>query len=484
MTDDQSLLPRRTTTGINGLDEVLGGGLFVGGVYLIAGRPGAGKTVLANQISFSHARNGGRILYVTLLAESHARMLLLMEQMSFFNEDAVGSSLQYISAYQTLEKEKLAGLLRLLRNSTREHNATMLVIDGLLTANDLAETDIELKKFIHEIQVLAELTECTTILLRGAHDTVHSYPERTMTDGLILLSSTRVGMRVVRELEVQKHRGTAHFMGGNFFDISKNGISVYPRTEANIGLSPNNDDEGSDTLVASGAKSLDVLLGGGLPFGSTTLVLGSPGIGKTTFGLQFLDEGARANEQCLYMGFGEPPTRIVRKGASSGLDLASHIKNGTLEIHCYSPQEPLADKLVAVLFENITRRKVQRLFIDGFDGFRAGLIYPDRVQSFAISVDKELKSRNVTTLWSEEIGVFAPELVLPTGCAQTVDNIVIMRYVDEKPKLRRFISVLKMSNRRYETSPLPFEITDRGVIVGTQKATSKVAKKISRRGRE
>jgi len=468
MTDDANAPFRRHPTGIPGLDDVLGGGLFVGAVYLIAGRPGSAKTTLSNQVAFDHVRRGGRALYVSLLAESHARMLAMLESMSFFRAEVVGDSLRYLSGYQALEKEKLGGLMRMLRASVRDHRATMLVIDGLLTASDLAENDVDLKKFIHEVQVLSELSGCTTLLLRGGHDTHENYPERTMADGLLLLTARRVGMRSVREIEVQKHRGSAHVLGSSFFEISGSGLTVFPRTEARIGLDLVGRDDGAAARVPTGVDGLDVLLEGGIAARSTTMLLGSPGVGKTLLGLHFLEAGARNHEPCLYFGFCESPTRIFRKAGDVGIDLASHAQAGMLEVQWHSPQEPVADQLAELLFENVRRRNVRRVFIDAFEGFRSGLIYPERAQAFGISVARELRSLGATTMFSEEFtGRSGPEPVLPEGTSEMVDNVLFLRHVERRAQLHRLISVVKISDHDYQTAMREFVITPRGVqIVG------------------
>ncbi|HEY1814700.1 MAG TPA: ATPase domain-containing protein [Kofleriaceae bacterium] len=467
MTDEDQSIVKHHSSGISGLDQLLGGGLFVGGVYLLAGRPGAGKTLLSHQIAFDHTARGGRVLYVTLLAESHARMLALMESMSFFRGEDVGTSLQYISGYQALEKDKLAGLVQVIRSAVRSHRATLLVVDGLLTAHDLADTDIELKKFVHEIQILAELAGCTTLLLRGAHDVEASYPERTMADGLVLLSTRHIGMRSVREIEVQKHRGSAHVMGSSFFEISNKGLTIFPRTETRFGVAMTS--ERDDDVVATGVASLEAVFRGGLPARSSTMLLGSPGSGKTLLGLQFLEAGARAGDRTLYFGFNEAPARIVRKAKTIGVDLESYVRSGLLDIQWHAPQEPLSDKLAEMLFDSIRQRHVRRVFIDGAEGFAAGLVYPERRLPFSISLDNELRLQGVTALMSEQVpAVLGGDFVLPLGATEIVDNIVLLRHIEDGTHFRRLASVIKMRDQQFETSVREFEITSRGIRLRAQ----------------
>src|SRR5690242_16395890 len=114
----------RLLTGMRGLDAVLNGGLFKGGVYIVAGRPGAGKTILGNQICFTHTQLGERALFVTLLSETHGRMLANLQNMRFFDPSRIGTSLHYLNGYMTLEKDGLPGVLKLLRDGVRQHKAS------------------------------------------------------------------------------------------------------------------------------------------------------------------------------------------------------------------------------------------------------------------------------------------------------------------------------------------------------------------------
>ncbi len=283
MTEDDSE-PKsleRVPSGIPGLDVILRGGFFQGGVYMILGRPGAGKTILGNQICFSHVAAGGRALFVTLLTESHARMIAHLHGMEFFRPEHVGTSLIYASGYEVLEKEKLKGLLGLLRRVVRDHQATLLVIDGIITAGAMAESELEMKKFVLELQILVELVGCTTLLLTGANQNDEDqYPQRTMVDGLVRLDLEPAGMWTTRTIEVLKFRGAGVILGRHLFEITNAGITIHPRMEALLG-SDSRRPGGKRAPLSFGIESLDGMLGGGLRSGSITMVLGSPGSGKT-----------------------------------------------------------------------------------------------------------------------------------------------------------------------------------------------------------
>ena len=186
MTDDSD----RISTGISGLDTILGGGVFEGGIYIIQGAPGAGKTILGNQICFAQAARGQNALYVTLLAESHARMMGHMRRLAFFDENVIPDRMSYIGAFKMLEDDGLRGLLDVVRREVRTRQAGILVLDGLITLHEKAKSNLELKKFIHELQTQAAFSNCTMFLLTSAFNAPEFSPEHTMVDGVIELQSS------------------------------------------------------------------------------------------------------------------------------------------------------------------------------------------------------------------------------------------------------------------------------------------------------
>ena len=481
MTDETKLLVR-LPSGIVGLDALMGGGMFVGGIYLVIGRPGLGKTILANQVSYAHAAAGGKVVYLTLLTESHARMIVTLETMTFFQPEAVGTSVHYISGFKSLEQEKLDGLLGLLRKILREHKATLLVIDGLVTAGALADTAVDLKRFIHELQALLEIIGCSALLLTGVDtDEGSNYAQRTMVDGLIGLSARRTGMHIVREIEIQKHRGSDHILGASFYEISDDGIRIYPRTEATFGLQRPVEPQKASKPTPTGIKGLDAMLRGGLPPCSTTMVLGTPGSGKTLLGLSFLAAGTGARETGLYFGFLESSPQIAAKAQSIGLALL-HPAHGGVEIQWNATQEDLADRLADRLLESIRRKRVKRLFIDGLGGFERALVYRERLVPFLTSLTNELRRLGVTTLISEDTsGLQVPGIdARAEGVAAMMDGILFVRQVDSQAGQRRLLSILKLREGSYDSAARELEITARGLVVG---ASASSGRPRPRRGR-
>jgi circadian clock protein KaiC len=351
--------PRRMSTGVAGLDVLVNGGLMRGGIYLLMGRPGTGKTTLGNQMCFSHVRGGERAGYVTLLAESQARMLGNLQSMAFFDSGPIGSSLFYVGGYLALREKRLPGLLELLRRFIRDEKITLLVLDGVSSAQAMAESPIALKEFLVELQMLCTMSDCTALLLANLDAEDANGPEHSMVDGLLELTLHRSLQRTLREIEVIKFRGSEHMLGRHDLEISAQGVVVRPRTEelAVRYLPPPGR---STALLSTGIPGLDEMLGGGLLSGSTSMLLGFSGSGKTTVGVHFLDAGASAGEACIYFGFYESPERLIQGAQGIGLDLAGHVASGALDLVWQPPMRHGLDGLADRLLDNVRARGVKR----------------------------------------------------------------------------------------------------------------------------
>src|ERR1700738_3328685 len=357
----------RVPTGIPGLDTVLRGGFLKAGIYIVRGEPGSGKTIFGKQFCFNHAAAGHHAIYVTLLAETHDRMMQHMQTMSFFEPARIPDGLYYVNGFRVLEEDGIKGFINLLRREIRTQNATLLVLDGLIVTEESSGSDPEFRKCILELQAHIAIEGCTALLLTNDRRNTY-HPEDTMVDGLIELHDVLFGTQAERELEVRKLRGTDALRGRHSFRITDGGIVVYPRIEALLAR-PSAVDQWPDERCATGVNQLDAMIGGGIPRGTTTLVLGASGSGKTSLGLHFLSQSS-AQDPGLFFGFYETPLRLRVKAAGLGIKLDGLIEQGHLEILWHPPTEDILDALGNRLLDAVRRRRVKRLVIDGLLGFQ------------------------------------------------------------------------------------------------------------------
>jgi circadian clock protein KaiC len=453
----------RLPTGIPGLDTVLQGGFLKAGIYIVRGEPGAGKTIFGNQFGFNHVAAGHRAVYVTLLAETHDRMMQHMQTMSFFDPARIPDGLYYVNGFRVLEEDGIKGFIDLLRREIRTHNATLLVLDGLVVTEESSASDRDFRKFIHELQAHIAIEGCTALLLtNGRRDDYH--PEHTMVDGVIELHDVLFGMQAERELEVRKLRGTDALRGRHSFRITDEGIVVYPRIEVLLAR-PSAHDEWPDERCATGVGQLDAMLCGGIPRGTATLVLGASGAGKTSLGLHFLSQSS-AQEPGLLFGFYETPLRLRLKAAHIGIKLDGLIEQSILEILWHPPTEDILDALGNRLLEVVRRRGVKRLVIDGLLGLQEiAADRPHRIGRFLTALANELRVLKVTTLYTAEtrnlIGAVIEGPAI--GLSTIAENLILLRYVEIRSQLRRLISVVKMRDSDFDPSLREFRIRGTGI---------------------
>ena len=176
----------RVPSGVKGLDEILRGGFFGGGLYIVEGPPGVGKTILGNQICFNQASAGSKVLYVTLIAETVGRMLLNIKGLKFFNEDQVGNGICLCQRLQRVEEKGLTGCSTCCEKKLPARKATTLIVDGFASASDHAQSHEELKLFVQQLQTQADAADCTVFLLTNPSEHKPS-SEETMVDGIINL---------------------------------------------------------------------------------------------------------------------------------------------------------------------------------------------------------------------------------------------------------------------------------------------------------
>lgn len=479
MTDDAAALPR-LSTGVPGLDRVLQGGLFQRSVYLIEGPPGSGKTILGNQICHYHAAQGAQVVYLTLLAESHARMIGHLRGMGFFRPDLVAKSVHYISGFKVLEDERLSGLLRSIRETVTPRKAALLVIDGLASVIQTATTEQDYKKFIHELQALAALSGCTVLMLASSERNETERPEDAIVDGIIELMDEVRMLRPLRHLQINKLRGADPVRGKHTLNIDQRGISVLPRIEAQLLRLPEEARLAPGTArIGFGIRELDAMLSGGLPACSTTMLLGPTGTGKTILSLQFLAAGAAKGERGLFFGFFERPHTLIEKSRRIGLGLDAAEKQGLVRF----AWEPFGEASIDVLGDRLLRlireHQPKRLCIDGMQGFQQAVDFPDRLRAVLSAIVDDLEAQHITTLYTVETTELMEAVIRApiNGISAVTHNMLLLRHLEVNRELNKVISIVKLRDSGFDATARNFRVTTTGIVLSLPPPGAAVARR-------
>jgi circadian clock protein KaiC len=435
---------KRLKSAVPGLDDILCGGFVEGASYILRGRPGAGKTILANQVAFAQAREGNSIMYVTLLAESHERLFEALSTLDFYDAQHVGSNMIYLSLFQTLRSEGLDAVVTMLRKEMARRNPTMLVVDGLLTARDAADDSLDVKTFVAELQANAAFSRCTILLLTSAQPGDAS-PEHTMVDGVIELHEDFAGARTSRRLQVTKSRGSNALSGLHHYEITQGGMAVFPRLEALLSH-PSMLDAAPPERLPSGVDGFDELIGGGVPAASVTLAMGPSGTGKTTLGLSFL--------KLATPSFAESPQRLFRKANAIGIDLESMVASKAVTLLWRPLTESLVDKIAYDLLDAVAAVNACRVVIDGYSALERTMLDKTRVVEFFSALGNELKGRGATVLATWETrNLFGLSTESPTPeISGIVDNLLLLQQHPAGADLRRVVGILKIRDGYYPSS--------------------------------
>ena len=260
-------------------------------------------------------------------------------------------------------------------------------------------------------------------------------------------------------------RGVAQITGAHEFSITGAGLVVHPRRESIAGR--NRPPEGPQVGLGTGIPGLDAMLGGGLLSYSSTLIIGTPGAGKTLVGLSFLAEGASRGERGLIAGFHEPARDLEATASRIGLDIERFIDNGMIRVMWDSPTELSVDEWAWRLIATIEEHRPARLFIDCLSDIQRLIAHPQRLASYVGALVNELRSLQTTVMIATEIDSYVDQqLVVPVPAASaTMDVGLLLRQVEMNSTLHRLISVLKA--RQAATDPVirEFNITDTGINV-------------------
>jgi circadian clock protein KaiC len=388
-------------------------------------------------------------------------MLSHLHGLAFADRTLVGQRVHYISLLSTLEADDSDEVLELLGQTIRSRGATLLVLDHVGEgAPALAGFDTGL--FLHRLQARSALLGCTTVLL--ATDSAGSSGH---ADSVIELTHEPSAGRDVRWLRVAKLRGSPLLNGRHRFVIDERGVTVYPRLEAvlsDVQPVPLNPTE----RIPFGVPGLDTMLSGGLTGGSSTLLLGTPGSGKTMLGLHFLAEGARRGEPGLIASFQETAADLASTADRAGMQLGQHLASGLVRVLWRPPLELGPDAWAWDLLAAVEEHRPKRLVVDAFTDLLGLFADRERQSRFAHALAIELRRQRVTTVFTFEIDTFVgQELAAPVpNVSAMMDAGMLLRGVELESQLRHLVSILKLRQSHFDHTIREFVIGDDGIVIG------------------
>ncbi|MEP7125274.1 MAG: ATPase domain-containing protein [Byssovorax sp.] len=453
----------RVTTGNPQADEILGGGFPVDSINVVMGQPGTGKTIFVEQLIFHNAGEDRPVLYFTTMSEPLPKVVRYLQQFPFFDEMKIGSQVIYEDIGADLAEGGIAALVPRIQESVKSIGPKIIVIDSFKAIHDLAPSIPAMRRMLYELSGLLSAYETTTFLV-GEYTEEHiaTLPEFAVADGIIQFSRKELGARDERYLRVRKLRGSQYREGMHGFRITQRGLDIYPRL-----VSP----EFPKTYTAlkdrlsTGVPALDAMLGGGVWRGSSMLLAGPSGSGKTTLGLQFVLEGIRRDEPCIYANFQENPSQLASVIHGYGVDVEEAARKG-LNLLYRSPVELQIDSILVEIFRLVTENNIRRVVIDAIGDLATASSDQQRLHEYLYALMQHLTVRGVTSIFvMETAGVLMGESAFEGSRLSYLSDALVLLELTAKKPITRTIRVVKARGSAHDQQPHEFQITTKGVEV-------------------
>jgi circadian clock protein KaiC len=445
----------RVSTGCSGLDNILNGGFPRGRLYLIEGDPGAGKTTLAMQFTREGVSKGERALYITLsesrtdlshAAQSHGLSIDNVEIVELLpNEGDLLPEQQY-TVFHPAEVELNDRMQRIVKEIQRVR-PDRLVIDALSELRMLAKDPLRYRRQILSLKDFMAGQECTVLLLDDRSSRDPDLQLHSVVHGVVSMDKVpREYGKTRRQIEVVKLRGTAYSEGFHDYTIVTGGVVVFPRLVA----ADSRSDQPPEP-VSSGIAELDALTGGGLDRGTSTLLIGPAGCGKTSIAVQWSVTAAKRGESCVFFSFEEAPSTMMMRAAGLGIDLRPHVASGKIIIERVDPAEMSPGELVAKVQQHVEKENVRLVVLDSLNGYLQSMPGEQFLAVHLHELLAYLGNRGVLTLMVlAQAGTIGWPLQSAVDVSYLADNILLLRYFENKGEVCQAISTIKRRSGSHE----------------------------------
>ena len=462
----------RLSTGIAGLDDILHGGLAKGFLYLIEGSPGAGKTTLALQFLIAGTKKGEKGLYISLaeseaelrhVAASHGMDLKNVEICKISPPEIAGDAGKQYTVFQPAEVE-LSDVLETILAKVREIQPSRIIIDSMSELRMLARDSLRYRRQVLSLKQFFEGRDCTTLLLDERFANNQENQVQTIAHGVLCMQVLPRSYGITRRrLEVLKIRASSFREGFHDYIIVKGGVVVFPRLVSG--------EHRAASVMAenlpSGVRELDQLFNGGVQRGTSTLIIGPAGCGKSTMCTQFILQAAKRRERSAIFTFDETRQSFKVRSRGLGMDLDQYLEKDLIHLEQVDPAELSPGEFIYRIRRGVEEKRWRIVVIDSLNGLMNAM---SEEQGMTVQLHELLAYLNQVGVASflvlAQYGLLGSSMTSPADVSYLADNVLLLRYFEAGGEVRQAISVVKRRSGPHERSIREMRMSTGKLVIG------------------
>jgi circadian clock protein KaiC len=462
---------RRLSSGVTGLDDVLHGGFPAGYMCLIEGTPGAGKTTVGLQFIVDGLRRNERTLYVLLtenvaelrhVAAKHGWSLDGVHLYAAPHSDAKPEASRTYTIFHPAEAE-LDDVFEGILKALEETKATRVVFDSLSELRYLAQDTLRYRRLILTLKERLAQLGATTLLLDYQESGKPDHQLETICHGVIALEQRAPEYGTERRrLIVRKMRGVEYRSGFHDFTIRRGGLEVYPRLTA-----MEHQAKYAPKRVALGVPEMDTMLGGGLDRGTSTLIIGPAGVGKSSLAGHYAFSSAEAGDKVAMFLFEEVSSTFLDRTEGLHIGLRRHVTGGQVSVCQLNSAAVSPGEFASLVRDAVEKRGVKTVIIDSINGYFSAMPQEHFLSAHLHELLTYLNQQGVMTLLIvSQHGVLGPTMIAPVDISYLADSVVLLRFFESEGAVRQAISIVKKRSGPHERTIREFFLGPKGVRVG------------------